>query len=154
MKDPTVVALVIAIGSGLGMGVLSAINGSASRTLGALGVGLLVNISAGMVATIAMVFVRDKLLEIGWGAILKATPLLFTSAILGIGTLTGIAFSVSRIGVAAGLASIILGQMVMAVVIDMSGWATDRVPVSLGRITGLLLMGLATWLLLPAAKTP
>lgn len=82
-------------------------------------------------------------------------PYLIISALLGIGTLTGISFSLARIGVAAGLASLIMGQMLLAVIMDTAGWnGTGQIPLTLARVAGLALLLVATWLLLPNTLRP
>jgi uncharacterized membrane protein YdcZ (DUF606 family) len=76
--------------------------------------------------------------------------LLLAAGLLGVALLMGISFSMQRVGVTAGLATIILGQMLVAVVVDASGWGgVEPTPLKLSRIAGLLVMALAVYLLLP-----
>lgn len=154
-KDPLVIALIVAGSSGMGMAVLGALNSAAGRFVGPLGTALIVNILAGMLAGLTLLVLRQNFPQVTAASFRAAMPYLIISALLGIGTLTGIAFSLARIGVAAGLASLIMGQMLLAVVLDTLGWnGTDQIPVTLARAAGLALLLVATWLLLPNTLRP
>jgi uncharacterized membrane protein YdcZ (DUF606 family) len=56
---------------------------------------------------------------------------------------------VQRVGVTAGLAGVILGQLLVAFVIDLLGWGGTTVPFELRRVIGLALLGVALYLVLP-----
>lgn len=155
MKDSFVTALVVAVSSGMGMAVLGSLNSTAGRYVGPLGTGLIVNILAGVVAASVLLLFRHLLPQVNWDSFRVAAPFLVVSALIGIGTLTGISYSLARIGVAAGLAALLLGQMLLAVVIDALGWnGADRLPLTAARVAGLVLMLIATWLLLPNTPRP
>jgi uncharacterized membrane protein YdcZ (DUF606 family) len=84
----------------------------------------------------------------------KAPPhawlLLVIAGSLGIMVITGVSFSVQRAGVAAGMATIILGQMSVSLVADANGWGgADPIPVTLTRILGLVLLAAGVFLLIP-----
>ncbi len=154
-KDPAVTALIVAVSSGMGMAVLGALNSAAGRFVSPLGTGLIVNILAGMLAGLTLLMLRQHLPQVTAASVREAMPYLIISALLGIGTLTGIAFSLARIGVAAGLASLIMGQILLAVVLDTNGWnGTGPIPLTLARAAGLALLLVATWLLLPNTLRP
>lgn len=154
-KDPVVIALIVAIGSGMGMAVLGALNSTAGRLVSPLGTGLIVNILAGVLAGLTLLVFRQHLPQVTGASFRAAMPYLIISALLGIGTLTGISFSLARIGVAAGLASLIMGQMLLAVIMDTAGWnGTGQIPLTLARVAGLALLLVATWLLLPNTLRP
>jgi bacterial/archaeal transporter family-2 protein len=155
MKESLMLALLAALSSGMGMAALGAINSASGKLVGPLGTGLLVNILAGLLAAITLLLIKSRLPDINLGTVQTAAPLIITSAILGLGTITGIAYSLGRIGVAAGIATILLGQMALAVVIDALGWnATGRIPMGFGRLAGLVLLAIATWFLLPPPPRP
>ena len=79
----------------------------------------------------------------------KVGLLIGVAGAIGIGIVMGIAFALPRIGVAAGLAAVILGQLLVATVVDSLGWGgVAPIPLSLSRIAGLVLLLLATFLLL------
>jgi len=72
------------------------------------------------------------------------------SGLLGILIISGISFSLQRAGVAAGLASVILGQLVLSAVIDTLGWGgVEPIPLSLTRVAGLFVAGLGVYMVLP-----
>jgi uncharacterized membrane protein YdcZ (DUF606 family) len=72
------------------------------------------------------------------------------SGILGVLIITGISFSLQRAGIAAGLASVILGQLVLSFLIDSFGiGGAEPIPISGVRVIGLLVTGLGVYLLLP-----
>jgi uncharacterized membrane protein YdcZ (DUF606 family) len=63
---------------------------------------------------------------------------------------TGISFSLQRAGVAAGLASVILGQLALSFVIDALGiGGVEPIPISAARIMGIVVSGFGVYLLLP-----
>jgi uncharacterized membrane protein YdcZ (DUF606 family) len=64
--------------------------------------------------------------------------------------ITGISFSLQRAGVAAGLASVILGQLVISFMVDSLGiGGVEPIPISAARILGILVSGFGVYLLLP-----
>jgi uncharacterized membrane protein YdcZ (DUF606 family) len=84
----------------------------------------------------------------------KVTPVLigFTalSGFLGVLIITGISFSLQRAGVAAGLAGVIFGQLVLSTLIDSLGiGGVEPIPFTVARAAGLLSAGFGVYLLLP-----
>jgi uncharacterized membrane protein YdcZ (DUF606 family) len=52
--------------------------------------------------------------------------------------------------VTAGVAAIILGQLLVSVIVDTIGWGgAEPIPLSLRHIVGLAIMAIAVYLLLP-----
>jgi uncharacterized membrane protein YdcZ (DUF606 family) len=148
-------ALSVALLSGLAIGVQSNFSNLSSRLAGAVPTGLLIHIAGG---TLSLVLFGLLLWRApGAGTImaqsLSAAPYWAVAGLMGIGIVTGIAFALPRAGLAAGLAGIILGQMLAAVLIDTAGWGGSRIPLSAVRVTGLLLLVIGTWLLLPRTAT-
>lgn len=73
-----------------------------------------------------------------------------TAGLLGILIVTGVSFSLQRAGIAAGLATIILGQMLVSIIVDTRGiGGAVPIPLSFRRITGILLLSVSVYLLLP-----
>ena len=80
----------------------------------------------------------------------KASPWLVRAVAALIGIVIGIVFAVQRTGLAAGLATIFLGQMALGVAMDALGWSgVHAAPVDPRRIAGLLLTGAGIVLLVP-----
>jgi len=76
--------------------------------------------------------------------------MLIIAGALGIMIITGVSFSLQKAGVAAGLATLILGQMVVSVIIDARGLGgAAPIPITWPRILGLLVMAAGVYLLLP-----
>lgn len=76
--------------------------------------------------------------------------MLVIAGTLGIMIITGISFSLQRTGVAAGFATIILGQMTVSLIADAHGWGgADPVPVTIPRIIGLVIIAAGVFLILP-----
>jgi transporter family-2 protein len=85
-----------------------------------------------------------------WGIPSPVIGLLLIGSALGIIIITGVSFSLQITGVAAGLATIILGQMTASLIIDAKGWgATAAIPVTLPRLLGLAAIAFGVFLLLP-----
>jgi len=149
MDRIVVAAVVISLVAGIAIGAQGTLVGIASKALGAARTGLLVNLAGGTLALVVL----GILAVTGGGslghALLRSAPAWGAAGALGIGVLMGIAFALPRLGLAAGLGGIILGQMAAAVIIDAAGWGVTRVPLGPARMLGLALMGVALWLLLP-----
>jgi bacterial/archaeal transporter family-2 protein len=151
MPKAGVIAILIAILSGLAIGVQSSLNSAAGKMTGAVITGLLVNFAGGMASALLLliIFIRQRNLEF-----LDFKPTVFgvilLSGLLGIGIITGVAYALPKIGVAAGLSAIIAGQMVVALIVDTFGLTGAKpIPITLSRLMGLMLLALGTWALLP-----
>lgn len=141
-------ALLVAVGSGIAVGIQGTLNNWAGRIIGPVHTGLLVSIAGGSVSFLLLLFVsRQQALP--WAEVRASAPYVFGAGIMGIGILAGIAYSLPKAGIAAGLAGIILGQMLIAVVIDSLGWGGSKIPLNVTRLLGLLLLVIATLLILP-----
>ncbi|HQF61159.1 MAG TPA: DMT family transporter [Anaerolineaceae bacterium] len=142
--------IVGALLTGLAIGTQSTLSGRIGMIIGNLRTGILMNLIGGGLAGILLlilIFVNSKTYT-------KAPPqawlMLAIAGALGIVIITGVSFSLQRAGVAAGLGTIILGQMVVSVIADARGWGgADPIPVTLPRILGLLLLAAGVFLLLP-----
>jgi transporter family-2 protein len=151
MQRTILSALAIALISGLAVGVQSTLNGVAGRLTGAVLTGLLVNATAGAASGLLLVafYARE-----GPAALLaieaSTVGIILVAGLLGIGVISGIAFALPRIGVAAGLSAVIAGQMAVGVFVDTFGLGGGQpIPLNLARIGGLGLLALGTWLILP-----
>jgi len=86
-----------------------------------------------------------------WRNLPQATTwtLLFSGG-LGILIVIGVSFSLRYTGVTAGTAAIILGQLLISTIVDATGLSGQApIPVNWQRVAGLLVMGLAIFLLVP-----
>jgi transporter family-2 protein len=151
MQKIILTALAIALCSGLAIGVQSSLISAAGKNTGATLTGLLVNAFAGTGAGLILVamYVRD-----GNNVFLAIhTPALGVMAVaglLGIGVISGLAYALPKIGVAAGLSMIITGQMLVGVLVDTMGLLDGQpIPLNWARIGGLGLLALGTWVIVP-----
>lgn len=152
LKVSTYLALGVigALITGLAIGSQSTLSSRIGTLIGSFKTGVLMNLVGGALAGLVFIVLllvngRDflKIPAVSWG-------LLTAAGALGIIIITGVAFSLQRAGVAAGLATIILGQMVVSIIADARGWGgAAPIPVTLPRILGLVLMATGVYLLLP-----
>ena len=144
-------ALVIALLSGLAIGTQSSLNSAAGKITGATLTGLLVNFLGGIAAGLLLAAVYFRQGNAVFSNIQASTlGIIVMSGLLGVGIITGIAYALPKIGVAAGLAAIIAGQMVVALVVDTLGLTGGQpIPLNWSRIVGIVLLALGTWAILP-----
>jgi bacterial/archaeal transporter family-2 protein len=85
-----------------------------------------------------------------WQVPRTAVTFALVSGTLGVFIILGVSYSMAAIGVTAGFAALILGQMVISTAADTTGWGgIEPIPLSLSRIAGLALLLVAVVLLLP-----
>ena len=151
MQKIALQALMIALFSGLAIGVQSSFIGSAGKITGAVLTGLLVNFFAGAASglLLAVMYARQGNTVFS-GMQVSTVGMVAIAGVLGVGVISGIAYALPKIGVAAGLSMIVTGQMAVAVVVDTLG-LSGREPISLSwaRIGGLVLLVLGTWAIAP-----
>ena len=151
MQKSIGIALVVAVLSGLAIGVQATLNSAAGKIVGATLTGLLVNFTGGAAAGVILAVMY---LRLGNGGFSNLNPtslgIIFISGLLGIGIITGVAYAFPKTGVAAGSAAIIASQMVVAVTVDTLGLTSGQpIPLSWTRLAGLGLLALGTWAILP-----
>ena len=155
MQEATLVGLLIAVGSGIAIGIQSTLTNWGGRLIGPTGTGLLVNFIGGSIAGVLLLFFAGRMPALKWETVKGAAVIIAVAGAIGIAIITGVAFSLPRTGIAAGLSAIILGQMAVATVVDTLGWGgLEPIPLSPIRLAGLAVMLLATWLLLLSRGTP
>lgn len=150
MSSYLILGVVGALLTGLAIGTQSTLSSKIGTLIGSLRTGVLMNFIGGLIAGLLfliMMIVNGK-------SYIKAPPLawllLVIAGTLGIVIITGVSFSLQRAGVAAGLATIILGQMVVSVIADSRGWGGSApIAVTLPRILGLVLLVAGVYMLLP-----
>lgn len=149
MSKMILFGLLGAVGSGLMIGMQSTIGSRTGFEIGPVRVGLVMNVLGGTVAVVFILLgVGGK--ELTWDYVKPTLGLLLFAGLLGVLIVTGISFSLSRIGLVAGLATVILGQMLVSVVSDVRGWGGGQpIPFTSTRAVGLLVMALAVYLMLP-----
>jgi len=150
MKLSIITGALVALLTGIAIAAQSTMTSRVGGIIGDIRTGILTNTMGGIVAGSLMLI---WLLREG-PQVWKIPPVVFgitaLSGILGIFIVTGISFSLQRAGVAAGLASVILGQLALSFVIDALGvGGVEPIPISATRILGIVVSGFGVYLLLP-----
>jgi transporter family-2 protein len=150
VRTSIIAGAIVALLTGLAIGTQATISSRAGSIIGEVRTGLLSNFLGGVVAgvLITVFFIREgqQTWKVPWLIIVVLT----LSGTLGIFIITGISFSLQRAGIAAGLATIILGQLAFSFLIDSLGvGGVEPIPVSLQRIIGIVVTALGVYLLLP-----
>ena len=150
MKITILVGAIGALFTGVAIGVQSTLASRAGSMIGDVRTGLFTNFFGGMLAgaIILIFFLRQG--QQTWDMPGRAILFVAVSGLLGILIITGVSFSLQRAGVAAGLATLILGQLIVSTVVDTFGiGGVEAIPLSFQRILGLLVIGLGVYLILP-----
>jgi transporter family-2 protein len=135
--------------TGAVFGVVTAIEGVIGRTIGAVNASLLEHAIAGLISIPAIVILLTSR-RLDWEDTRSVLPLSAIVAVLVIAGVAGVAYSMPRIGVTAGNMAILFGQMGIVLLIDTFGiGGYPRIPLSIPRIAGLLLMVAGIFLVLP-----
>jgi bacterial/archaeal transporter family-2 protein len=138
-------SIILSLGIGALIAIQSSWNGVAGRQLGAINTGLLSLAAGGLVALAILLVKRGIAAE----ALRSSVWYVVGAGVLGILILAGISFTVQRVGVTAGLAGVILGQLLVAFLIDTFGWGGAAIPFDIKRVFGLLLLAVGVYLVLP-----
>lgn len=152
-NTPTFVALLIAIGSGMAITIQTAIVNFTGTTIGPIRTGFYIHLAGALAGAIlvAFTFARgntvDNQTEIDSGRFILY---FLIGGSMGMIVVPGIAIAFPRIGLIAGQVAIIIGQTIVALVIDTFGLAgNEPLPLDSRRILGLVVMAIAAYLLLP-----
>ena len=150
MKTTILFGVLAALATGAAIGAQSTISSRIGAVIGPFRTGMLVNFVGGILAGLLLLGFTTFQGRSVWGIPSSVIGLLLIGSALGIAIITGVSFSLQLTGVAAGLATIILGQMTASVIIDAKGWgAGAAIPVTLPRVLGLVAIAAGVFLLLP-----
>jgi transporter family-2 protein len=141
--------VIIAAITGMMFGGITTIEGYVGRSVGAVNASLIEHALAAVIAVPAVIylFLRGTLT---WEGTKSIIPISAVAGGLIIVAVAGVAYAMPRVGVAAGNMAILFGQMAVAVVIDLIGvGGYEKVPLTLPRIAGLVLMIVGVYLVLP-----
>ena len=140
---------IIAVISGGIFGVVTTLEGTVARAVGAINASLLEHLFASFIAipVIIFLFLRGRLT---WDNTHNILPVSALMGVLVLIAVAGIAYAMPRVGVTAGNMTMVFGQIAVAVLIDTLGVAGyDKVPLTIPRIAGLALMIVGVYLVLP-----
>ncbi|MAS08402.1 MAG: amidophosphoribosyltransferase [Ahrensia sp.] len=134
------IALAAVFAGGIALGVQAPINSALSRATGDSTLATMVSFGVGFLSLFLVLAFRGGFA--GFSIFKSAQPWMFTGGLLGAFYVWSAIWSVSRLGVVTMTATLILGQLLVAVVIDSTG--AFGVPVNeIGwqRIAAILLVG-------------
>ncbi len=150
MKNTILIGTALALITGIVAGLQATISSKVGTIIGPVRTGIFSNMLGGFVGLVILclwlIFFPRTM-----GTLPKpATLWMLVSGAMGLIIITGVSFSLSQAGVAAGLAAVILGQMVISLFVDSAGMGgTQPIPITVMRVAGLLVMALGVYMLLP-----
>ena len=144
MKEMTFTGLSIALGSGLAIGIQATLFTLIGRSIGPLRGSLILNIAGGIVAgliVLTVIGIKGR----GQWTVPPGTLILAVIAVtMGIFIVTGVSLAFQKTGVAVGIATVFLGQLLIGIIVDSLGLAGgEAVPLDLRRLLGLATMAVA-----------
>jgi transporter family-2 protein len=149
VKTTIILGVVGALVTGLAIGIQSTLSTRIGGLIGNFRTGVIMNFVGGILAgviALVLTFIQGKSY---WNLPTPAVVMLVIAGALGILIITGVSFSLQRTGVAAGLATVILGQLVLSVIVDAKGGGgMAPIPITWTRIVGLVVMAGGVYLLL------
>ena len=142
--------IVAALATGIAIGVQSTLTTRIGSLIGDFKTGVLMNAIGGLIAGLILMVLLIVKGKGFWQLPGTTLVMLIIGGAIGILIITGVSFSLQKAGVAAGLATLILGQMIVSVIADAKGWGGGApIPITWPRILGLLVMAAGVYLLLP-----
>ena len=150
MKISIIVGALGALFTGVAISIQSTISSRAGSMIGDVKTGLFTNLLGGLIAGVMVLILFIRGGSQAWKIPGTVIGFVSISGLLGIFIITGISFSLQRVGIAAGLATVILGQLFISVIIDTFGiGGVEAIPLSLPRVMGLVVMGFGVLIMLP-----
>lgn len=144
MQEVTFTGIAVALGSGLAIGIQATLFTLIGRAIGPVRASLILNVTGGIVAGLIMLAVLGIGGNKHWSIPRSTLVFAVIAVTLGIFIVTGVTLAFQRTGVAAGIATVFLGQMLIGILVDAFGLAgAEAVPIDMRRILGLLIMTIA-----------
>jgi len=132
--------MVLGVVAGICICLEGTLNSLLGRHVGVLKAAL-APFSIGLIAVIIMVIVFDKGKGIKITTWMEAPWYSYFGGVMAAIFVALIILIVPKVGITAALTSIIVGQLLMSVILDATGlFALERIPVSVPRIIGVLLL--------------
>jgi len=147
INGASLVFFIFAFASGVLMAIQGTINGAAGKVIGTMEGNFLVH-AVGLLVISILLFI----IGLGNGSFseLKNMPWwCYLGGVINVGIIYGVMYAIPKIGVANATAAIIVGQVGMAMLIDVCGFfMMPKVPFSLWKLLGLALLTLGGRLVL------
>lgn len=148
MQEMTLTGVAVAVGSGLAIGIQATLFTLVGRSIGPVRASLILNVTGGIVAGIILLAVLGIGGNKHWHISRSTLVIAVIAVTLGLFIITGATLAFQRTGVAAGIAAMFLGQMLIGVVVDALGLAgAEAIPLDPRRLLGLAIMAVAIVLL-------
>ena len=150
LTNLVLLGVMTALITGIAISMQSTLGGRIGSLIGSFKTGVLMNAIGGLIAVLILLVLLIIKGRGFWQLPAPALIMLIIAGALGILIVTGVSFAMQKAGVAVGLASLILGQMILSVIVDAKGWGgAAPIPITWSRIAGLLVMAVGVYLLLP-----
>ncbi len=141
------VAILVSLGAGIAGGIQVAIAGAFGRRIGVLEATSFAAVVGALAVVAATVVVRQGLGGVAEG--FRVPPWLWLGGLMGAIVVTTISYAPQRIGTFATIGLLIAGQLVAGAVIDALGlFGLEKIPLTLHRIVGLVLLSVGALLVL------
>lgn len=148
MGEVTLTGIAVALGSGLAIGIQATLFTLIGRAIGPIRASLVLNVTGGIVAGIVVLAILGIGGNKNWNISRSTLVSAVIAVTMGIFIVAGVALAFQRTGVAVGLATVFLGQILIGIVVDAFGWAgAEAVPLDIRRLLGLVVMTVAIILL-------
>lgn len=148
MQQATFTGVAVALGSGLAIGIQATLFTLIGRSIGPIRASLVLNVTGGIVAGIILLAVLGLGGNKNWDISRSTLVSAVMAVTMGIFIVAGVALAFQRTGVAVGIATVFLGQMLIGVVVDALGLAgAEAIPLDLRRLLGLAAIAVAIILL-------
>jgi transporter family-2 protein len=139
-----------ALATGIAIGTQSTLSSRIGALIGTFRTGLFMNFIGGIIAGLGILAYTLVQGRAYWQMSGTAWTMLVIAGALGIAIITGVAFSLQRTGAAVGLATLIMGELLVSVIVDTRGWgSTAAIPLTWQRVVGLVVVAGGVYLLLP-----
>jgi transporter family-2 protein len=150
MPKMILVGLAVALASGLMTGIQATLFTVVGRTIGPARASPVLNVIGGILAGLILIGAIGIQGREQWSIPRSALVSASIAVAIGMLIITGVAFSFQRTGVAAGIAAVFLGQMLIGVIVDIwGGSGGETVPLDGRRVIGLIIVAAGVLLLLP-----
>jgi transporter family-2 protein len=148
MKEVPLTGIAVALGSGLFIGIQATLFTLIGRSIGPVRASLILNLTGGIIAGILILGLMGIQGNRHWNVPHNTLVFAVIAVTLGIFIVTGVALAFQRTGVATGIATVFLGQMLVGTIVDMLGLAgSEAIPLDPRRLLGLVIMAVAIVLL-------
>ncbi|MCG0278545.1 MAG: DMT family transporter [Thermanaeromonas sp.] len=139
-------ALVLALLSGVAMAIQGSLNAALAKVIGLLQATLVVHLTATVTVILLLLFPLSP------GSLAKITQVpwyLLLGGIIGVLITYGVVASIPRAGVALATTAIIVGQVTTALIIDHLGlFGLEKIPFTWWKVLGLILLASGACLML------